>query len=154
MKNFILFTTALFWGVVAVAQSSEIRNSYHAATQSEANAKIFYNLVKDVTKSEKAEMIAYKGAAKALLARYEPLSKRKAKLKEGIAWVEDAVTKSPKNAEVRLIRLSIQENLPKFLKYNKNIEEDRKFIKAALPAIKDKGLVEMINGYFNEFSQK
>jgi|SRR5690606_4884028 len=154
MKHFILFATAFLWSFTAIAQTSEIRNSYHAATKSEENAQSFYELVKYVTKSDKAEMIAYKGAAKALLARYEPLAKRKEKLKEGIEWVENAVAKSPKNAEVRLIRLSIQENLPKFLKYNQNIEEDREFVKTALPDIKDSDLVEMIKGYFNEFSEK
>lgn len=154
MKNFIFFAVTLFLSLNTAAQNSEIRNSYHAATKSEENAGVFYNLVKDVTKSDKAEMIAYKGAAKALLARYEPLAKRKSKLKEGIEWVEDAVSKSPQNPEVRLVRLSIQESLPKFLNYHKNIEEDRSLIKKALPTIKDKGLVEMINGYFNEFSKK
>lgn len=136
------------------AQTAEIRNSYRAATKSETDAEKFYDLVKNTTSSDKAELVAYKGAAKALLARYEPLAKRKQKLKEGIQWVEDAIAKSPKNVEVRLVRLSIQENIPKFLKYNENIEEDRKFIKDALPSIKDKGLSEMINGYFKEFSQK
>jgi len=154
MKHFILFAATFLWSFTVIAQTSEIRNSYHAATKSEEKAQSFYELVKDVTKSDKAEMVAYKGAAKALLARYEPLTKRKEKLKEGIEWVEDAVAKSPKSAEVRLIRLSIQENLPKFLKYHQNIDEDRKFIKEALPNIKDSNLVEMINGYFNEFSKK
>ncbi len=154
MKRFIFFFSTFFLSLTVFAQTEEIRNSYHAATQSEADAEVFYNLVKDISKSDKPEMVAYKGAAKALLARYEPLTKRKEKLKEGINWVEDAIAKAPNNTEVRLIRLSIQENIPKFLKYNDNIDEDRQFIKDSLPNIKDKGLVEMINGYFNEFSKK
>ena len=154
MKSFFFFFTVLFLSVSGISQTAEIRNSYHAATKSESQAKSFYELVKNTTQSDKPEMVAYKGAAKALLARYEPLAKRKQKLKEGIDWVESAVEKSPKNVEIRLIRLSIQENIPKFLKYNENIDEDRKFIKDALPSIKDAGLVEMINGYLKEFSTK
>ncbi len=154
MKTVFFFFTVFFLWVNPVAQTAEIRNSYHAATKSETEANSFYNLVKNTKASDKPEMVAYKGAAKALLARYEPLAKRKQKLKEGIEWVESAVAKSPKSVEIRLIRLSIQENIPKFLKYNENIEEDRKFIKEALPSIKDAGLVEMINGYLKEFSKK
>ncbi len=154
MKSFFFTVFFLFVSYNLFSQTAEIRTSYRAATKSEANAESFYNLVKNVSKSDKAEMVAYKGAAIALLAQYEPLAKRKAKLKEGIDWVEDAVAKASKNPEVRLVRLSIQENIPKFLKYNSNIEEDRKLIKEALPTIKDKGLTEMINGYFSEFSKK
>ena len=99
-------------------------------------------------------MVAYKGAGKMLLARYEPLTKRKPKIKEAIEWIESAVKRDSDNVEIRLIRLSVQENLPKFLKYNDKIEEDRKFVKEALPSIKDKELIEMINGYFSEFSKK
>ena len=154
MNRIIFFFSLWSLSLSVYGQTAEIRNSYHFATKSKADAESFYNLVKNINPSDKAEMVAYKGAAKALLARYEPLSKRKEKLKEGIQWVEDAVAKAPKNVEVRLIRLSIQENLPKFLKYDQNIEEDRKFIQESLPNIKDKGLVEMIKGYFSEYPQK
>src|SRR5690606_26062060 len=106
------------------------------------------------TSSDKAEMMAYKGAGITLLARFEPLTKRSAKVKSGIKWIDDAIKKSPNNVEVRLIRLSVQENLPKMFKYNTHIESDRKFIKDALPTIQDKDLVKMINGYFAEFSGK
>lgn len=147
----ILFFTG---NVLTWAQSSEIRQSYHAATQSKEKAEAFYKLVKDVEYKDKAELVAYKGAAITLVARFEPLTKRKAKVKEGIKWVEEAVSKAPNSVEVRLIRLSIQENLPKMFKYDGQIASDKKFIKDALPNIKDKELVEMINGYLTEFSKK
>ena len=153
MKQFIfvfLFCIAQFsW-----AQTSEIRTSYYDATKSEEKAKAFYKLVENTSSSDKAEMMAYKGAGITLLARFEPLTKRSAKVKSGIKWIDDAIKKSPNNVEVRLIRLSVQENLPKMFKYNTQIESDKKFIKDALPNIKDKDLVKMINGYFDEFSPK
>lgn len=153
MKNAILFAV-LFASVSIFAQSTTIRKSYRDATRSEEKAKSFYNLVEDVSQSDKAVMIAYKGAGKMLLARYEPLTKRKSKVKEAVEWIEKAVKSDPDNPEIRLIRLSVQENLPKFLKYSDDIEEDKKFVKNALPSIKDKELIEMINGYFTEFSKK
>lgn len=152
--NPFLFVLFFLAGNLIFAQNSEIRTSYRAATESEAKAKAFYELVDGTTSSDKAEMMAYKGAGITLLARFEPLTKRSAKVKSGIKWIDDAIKKSPNNVEVRLIRLSVQENLPKMFKYNTHIESDRKFIKDALPTIQDKDLVKMINGYFADFSGK
>jgi hypothetical protein len=153
MKYFVLLSFFFLnqWGI---AQTSEIRTAYRAATESEIKAKTFFKLVENTTASDKAEMLAYKGAGMTLLARYEPLTKRSAKVKAGIKWIDDAIAKAPNNVEVRLIRLSIQENLPKMFKYNTHIDSDKKFIKEALPKLEDKDLVKMINGYFAEFSDK
>ncbi len=153
MKSFLFFSTILFFSFQLFGQSNELRKSYRDATQSEEKAKAFYEHVKDVTDSDKAVMIAYKGAGKTLLARFAPLTQRKEKVKSGIDLVEKAVQKDPDNVEIRLIRLSIQENLPKMFKYNGEIESDKKFIQSKLPSIKDDDLVKMIKGYFAEFSK-
>ncbi|MFA7686253.1 MAG: hypothetical protein WCY25_00140 [Moheibacter sp.] len=150
-KAFLLFTMLGCFSLFG--QSTTIREAYREATKSEEKAKNFYNLVEDVSQSDKAVMVAYKGAGKMLLARYEPLTKRKPIIKEAIEWIESAVDADSKNPEIRLIRLSIQENLPKFLKYHDQIEADRKFVKESLPNLKDKELVEMIKGYLADFSK-
>ena len=49
-------------------------------------------------------------------------------LKEGSKLIEFAILNDPKNIEIHLIRLSIQENLPKIANYNKNRKEDANFI--------------------------
>jgi len=153
MKSFLLFFTVLFFSFQIFGQSAELRKSYKEATKSEETAKSFYERVKNVSDTDSnATMLAYKGAGKTLLARYEPLTKRKDKVKAGINLVEKAIQNDPDNVEARLIRLSIQENLPKMFKYNGEIESDKKFIQAKLPSIKDEDLVKMIKGYFAEFS--
>ena len=48
--------------------------------------------------------------------------------KEGVKWIEFAITKEPNNIEIRLVRLSVQENVPGITHYNKNIKEDAAFI--------------------------
>jgi len=153
MKKAILFAV-LLGSISLFSQTTSVREAYREATKSEEKANAFYDLVEGISKSDKAVMVAYKGAGKMLLARYAPLTKRKSKIKEAVEWIETAVKADSDNAEIRLIRLSVQENLPKFLKYNDNIEEDRKFVKDALPTIKDKELIQMINGYFSNFSKK
>jgi len=152
MKPSIFFFSVLIFSLSVFGQSDDLRKSYRAATKSEENAKTFYKYVEDVSESDKAVMMAYKGAGETLLARFAPLAQRRGKVKSGIELVKKAVQKDPDNVEVRLIRLSIQENLPKMFKYNSEIEADKKFIKNVLPGIKDKGLLDMINGYFAGFS--
>lgn len=43
--------------------------------------------------------------------------------------MENAIKSQPNNAEYRFLRLMIQENAPKVLKYNTKIKEDIDFIK-------------------------
>ena len=131
-----------------------IRLLYKDATKSKEQAEAFYEPVKEVTRADKPVLVGYKGAGLMLLARYEKLANRGPRVKEAVQWIEQAVSADPENAEIRLIRLSVQEHLPRFLKYHQHIEEDRQFIQQALPSITDESLAAMINGYFEEFSTK
>ena len=152
MKKLVVFLILVSTAVAGRSQDlNTLRLLYRDATQSEEQARAFYAPLAEVAQSDKPALVAYKGAAMALLARYEKLAARGAKVKEAVAWIEQAVSEEPDNAEIRLIRLSVQEHLPKFLKYNSNIEDDRQFIQQALPTIKDTGLTAMINGYFDTF---
>ena len=49
-------------------------------------------------------------------------------LKEGKALIEGAIEKEPENIELRMVRLSVQEHLPKIVPYRSEIKEDRAFI--------------------------
>lgn len=51
------------------------------------------------------------------------------KFKDGKTLLEKAIQAYPNNVEYRFLRLMIQENAPKILKYNTNIKEDVSFIK-------------------------
>ena len=153
MKQLFTFLILVSYATAGWSQDLDaLRLLYRDATRSEEQARAFYTPLADVTKSDKPVLVAYKGAALALLVRYEKLTARGPKVKEAMPWIEQAVNDDPNNPEIRLIRLSVQEHLPKFLKYNSNIEADRKFIEQALPTIKDAGLAKMINGYFDTFS--
>ncbi|MGK6351660.1 hypothetical protein [Parapedobacter sp. DT-150] len=155
MKKLFFLLTALGWSVLIQAQDlNTVRLRYKDATKSREQAAAFYEPLKGVTASDKPVLMAYKGSGLMLLARYEKLAERGPKVKEAVQWIEQAATAEPDNPEIRLIRLSVQEHLPKFLKYNQHIEEDRKFVQQALPSVKDEGLKAMINGYFETFSKK
>lgn len=150
LSMFIMF---LYTASVQAQNVADIRLLYKDATKSQEQAEAFYKPLEGVSKSDKPVLVAYKGSGLALLARYEKLTARAPKIKEAVQWIEQAVAKEPENAEIRLIRLSVQEHLPKFLKYNDDIEADKQFLQDALPNIKDEGLRMMIDGYFSEFSK-
>lgn len=155
MGKMLVFIIACWSTVTVHAQDRDnIRLLYKDATKSREQAEAFYEPLKAVDKSDKPELVAYKGAGLMLLARYEKLAERGPKVREAAAWIEEAVERAPENPEIRLIRLSVQEHLPKFLKYRQHIEEDRQFVQQALPSVTDAGLKAMINGYFDEFSKK
>jgi len=157
MRRFVALFIALSAWTAVNAQApnlNEIRLLYKDATKSKAQAEAFYEPLKGVTQTDDPVLVAYKGAGLMLLARYEKLAERGPKVREAARWIEQAVAEDPNNPEIRLIRLSVQEHLPKFLKYNQHIDEDRQFVQEALPSLEDPGLKAMINGYFDEFSKK
>ncbi len=79
--------------------------------------------------SENSDQTAYLGAIKMKKAEYLKTPKEKLELfKAGKELLEKSISKNNSNAEYRFLRLLIQENAPKVLKYNDKIQEDAKFI--------------------------
>jgi hypothetical protein len=105
----------------------ELREQYINASKSKESTDVFFNLVSKYN-NDNATFLAYKGAAITLKSKFASKSERKELFVQGVTMVEKAIKKEPNNAEVRLIRLSIQENTPKILKYKSNIDEDKKVI--------------------------
>ncbi len=66
--------------------------------------------------------------------------------KEGAVMLESIIEENPDNAEYRLLRLIIQENAPRILKYHKNIEEDKNLIVDQFNEL-DKSLKSEIRNY-------
>ena len=110
---------------------SEIRKMYPDAAKSKTAADAFYTKLSGVatTDSDKS-LVAYKGSAIALKGKFlKKISDKKKHLAEGAKLVEAAIKSEPKNIELRMIRLSIQETLPLIVKkYRKNIKEDKELI--------------------------
>jgi hypothetical protein len=72
---------------------------------------------------------AYRGSLLAKRASFEKNATKKiAKFKAGVQLLESEISDFPKETEHRFLRLCIQENCPKILKYNKNITEDVELI--------------------------
>ena len=76
---------------------------------------------------------AYMGVAIAAGADHEmsPIAKYR-RFSEGKNLIEKAIKKLPDDAEIRMLRLSIQTAAPVFLGYRSNLEEDKKMMIEAL----------------------
>ena len=69
---------------------------------------------------------AYKGALLMKKAGFQGTPSKKVKVfKQGHELLETEIKTYPENIEYRFLRLAVQENAPKILKYNKNINEDK-----------------------------
>ncbi len=74
---------------------------------------------------ESSEVKAFKGALQMKAAQFQKTAKDKMTLfNSGKKVLESEIKSNDGNVEYRFLRLLIQENAPKQLKYNGNIEED------------------------------
>jgi len=125
-----LISIVLFIAFLGVSvQLSEVREMYPQAANDEGITKKLFDELSFVTNKENAVLIGYKGASYTLMAKYTPKVKEKKEFfKTGIELMEYAIAKEPDNIELRFLRLTVQENAPKFLKYQTRLKEDKKFI--------------------------
>ena len=150
MKLLVVLVSSLFLTIQSLDLNT-IRVAYKEAAQDKTKVEAFYKKLSQVTKSDRIELVAYKGAAIALLAKKSKTIKRKKEgFIEGVSLVEYAIEKAPHNIEARFVRLGIQENTPKLLKYKGNIDEDKHFILKQFPNIKSSSLKNHIKDYISQ----
>jgi tyrosine-protein phosphatase YwqE len=126
MKTTFLFLFLLLFSNPTI---TEIRKFYVTATSSESNAKEFAAKLNEVAKEDNKTLVAYKGASLTIVSKLEKkVSDKSKKFKEGCSLIEFAVANEPNAIEIRMIRLSIQENVPKIVNYRGNKQEDKKFL--------------------------
>lgn len=147
MKLLILLISALSLNLQSLNLDA-VRDAYKIAAQDKTKTEAFNASLATVTKKDRVELVAYKGAAIALVAKHaKTLKGKKEGFVEGVTLVEYAITQSPNNVELRFIRIGIQENTPKLLKYKGNIEEDKRFILKQFSSIKSSALKKHIKDY-------
>lgn len=156
MKSTILFIS--FFILIFKLNLSEVRLLYKEANSSKENTMALYQKLESVTKNDNKVLVAYKGAVLAMTAKYEKGSKHRIEIfKNGISFVEYAIEVEPQNLEIRFVRLSLQQNSPKFLKYNKHLGEDKKFVLTNYSHIQSSELKNYIKDYIlhsNNFTEE
>jgi len=147
MKFLIVFIAVLSLNTTSLDVDT-VRIAYKEAAHDKTKVDAFYKLLSKVTKEDNSTLVAYKGAAISLMGKQAKKIKEKKELFiEGVSYIEFAIKKSPKNIEIHFIRLGIQENTPKLLKYKSNIEEDKNYILKQFNTIKSSALKKHISDY-------
>jgi len=136
-------------GLFTLSQNlSDVRVAYKEAAQDQEKVLTFYNMLSNVTKESPVALVAYKGSAIALKAKYAgSLKEKKDGFTEGVSYIEFAIEKEPNAIEPRFIRLGIQENTPKILKYKDQINEDKLFLLKQYQYISSENLKGHIKDY-------
>lgn len=125
-----------------------IRDLYIKASESESANKKLFKKLKTVNGDSNPTLAGYKAASMTLKAKFaDKIKDKKEYFKEGAVLLESLIADYPNNIELRLIRLSIQENVPKLLNYHKNIKEDAQFIAKQLQHVRDRDQKEHIKAY-------
>jgi hypothetical protein len=133
---------------------NKVRESYINASKDKAAAELFIQEMSAITKKDSKELIAYKGASMTLTAKYAgKIEEKKAAFKEGVSWIEFAITQESQSIELRFIRMSVQENSPKIVGYKSAIPEDKAFILAHIDAVESTSLRKTIQGYILQSAQ-
>lgn len=125
MKSVLFFVLPLFLGL---ALTSFDKSAFYQSLKSESLEEIQLQIEK-IDEVKDRNIDAYKGTLLIKMSKY--LSAPKDKLtsfNRGKALLESAIKAYPKNVEYRFLRLTIQENCPKMLNYNQNIQEDKELV--------------------------
>ncbi|ASW75620.1 hypothetical protein IQ37_13480 [Chryseobacterium piperi] len=105
-----------------------LRNSYAKANQSNANTQAFITIAEKQSASDPVT-VGYKAAAQIMEAKVTTeKGKRKTFVKTGATSLENVIKNNPNTIELRVIRLSVQENIPKIVGYHSSLKDDKTFI--------------------------
>jgi len=127
MKSVFFFV--LISTLALTTDLAEVRKAYRNAANNQANTIKLHKNLSAIHASDDVLLLAYKGATLTLMAKYAKGAKTKTGyFKEGKKLIEQSISAAPKNIELRYIRLSVQENAPKIVRYKKNISEDKEYI--------------------------
>ncbi len=147
MKTLLIF----FFGCVFFVQApslQHLRNVYPSLQENATLAEETHQSLIDLSKKDGVKKWAYKGAVNTVMAKHVRNKKKKKEFyTEGVTQIEAAVKKAPNDIEIRCLRLSVQENSPRFLGYHGAIEEDKAFLIAHFSETSSESIKSFIRKY-------
>ena len=126
----------------------EIRSMHQKAAGSESDCKKLLTLLTPYTEKNEPVLMGYRASATMMMAKhvFNPVSKL-SYFKKGRKMLETVIASNIYNIELRFLRFAIQTNVPSFLNYDSNIEEDKNFLLVKTPGLSDVALKKMIYDY-------
>jgi len=138
-------------GALQTFELSKIRNLYCNAPKEKQDAIQLNQLMLQVDSGTAIPvLVCYKGANEMIQAKYtlNPISKLE-KFNRGKDLIKKAFSRDTLNLEMHFIRYSVQSNLPAFLGYRDELEEDKRVLLNNTKDSKDLELKEMIFNYLS-----
>lgn len=128
-----------------------LRLEYPTATMDMHTAEALSKTLAGISINDDPTLAAYKGALLTIKAKFtKQVEDRKSYFKEGVVLLEQAILTEPENIEIRCIRMGVQENSPKILKYKGNIEKDKQFLLDHYASVRNLEIKELIEGYVRQ----
>jgi len=150
MKALFLFIMLSVAALVA-PDISDVRAAYRDAAENQEKTEKLYDELKAITETDAPVLLGYKGATATLMAKFAKGVKLKTSyFKEGEKLIELAIGANPENIELRYIRLSVQENAPKIVRYKKDISKDKQLILDNYKSIKNAEIMKYIKGFVSQ----
>lgn len=151
MKNLVcllLLPFSVF--LIQTLELQQIRMLYHSAAEVKKDAVQLNKLMLQVDSSALPVMVCYKGANEMIQAKYavNPMVKLD-KFNKGKNLIQKAFRRDTLNLEMHFIRYAIQSNVPAFLGYHDNLDQDKRYLLHNTKASKDPELQEMIFNYLS-----
>lgn len=115
----------------------QLRDLFPLIGINESSNKKMLEVAKKNNALPESVKMAYAASACMASAKFKtfPLAKYQA-FAEGKKMLEESIVMDKQNPEIRFVRYVIQSELPAFLLYNQNTNEDKIFLLKSLPALK------------------
>jgi len=148
---FCIFLNQAFLSSAKTPEIEEVRLLFHKAESSQKLCVELIELLEPYNEKNNALLSGYKACATMLMAKHliNPFSKF-SYFKRGKIMLEKAIQFDQRNIELRFLRYTIQTNVPSFLNYSDNKENDRVFLDQSLSKMNDQKLKNIISAYLKK----
>jgi len=144
----IFFMVQSFIASSNTVEIEDVRLLFHKAQSSQKICTELIELLHPFNENNNVIFLGYRASATMLMAKhlYNPFSKL-SYFRKGKLMLEKAIQFDQKNVELRFLRYTIQTNVPSFLNYYANKENDRLFLVQSLAKLNDQKLKNIISSY-------
>lgn len=153
---FFLFSILTFNVFASNVDVLSIRRKFYASVDNYNIAKKFLKELQSEAKKNSPIVVGYHAALTMTMAKhtYNPYSKFKYFI-DGKNMLENIIAQNEENFELRLIRFAIQTNVPSFLGYNSNVNDDKLFLLKNINTLNknvpsDKDLIDITVKYLQD----
>ena len=136
-------------------ETTLIRKLFFEAAKSKEKTDIMYYFLQKKNYEQDPLIKGYYGMTHMLLAKHGfNIFTRYSNFNKGKELLEQAIADDSKNIELRFLRLSVQVNIPVFLNYSSNLEDDKKLISENYNKLTDSDLKTRIKDFYTSKNLK